>query len=197
MHNPEMVGSGETLAGYSEAIRFATEAHAGQTRKGSDSPYIKHPLEVADIVKTMTDNEEVWTAAVLHDTVEDTDTSIDDIRNIFGERVASLVLSDTEDKREELPPEETWLIRKQETINHLNNTEDLEEKMIVLADKLSNMRQLVKDYSQIGDQVWQRFHQKNKEMHAWYYKSILESTKELDSYNAWQEYKDLVEKVFD
>lgn len=181
---------------FDKAVNFATKAHLGQTRKGSNTPYIEHPLEVADIARTMTSDEEVLSAAVLHDTVEDTDVSIDDIRKSFGSRVADLVMSDTENKRKGISAEKTWKIRKQETIDNLNKTSDVSKKILVLSDKLSNMRQLFRDYSLIGDEVWQRFHQKDKGEHEWYYKSILEATKDLEQYQAWHEYQSLIEAVF-
>ena len=182
---------------FNKAVDFATKAHEGQTRKWSNSPYIEHPIEVANIVKTMTNDEEVLSAAVLHDTIEDTDVPIEDIQRRFGERVAKLVLSDTENKRKELPAEKTWKIRKQETIDHINQTTDLSEKMIILGDKLSNIRQLAENYRAIGDEVWQKFNQKNKKEQEWYYRSILEATRDLSEYAAWKEYETLVNTIFD
>ena len=73
------------------AIVFATEAHEGQYRKGTQIPYILHPMEAAAIVGTMTTDEEIIAGAVLHDVVEDTDTTIDDVQEMFGDRVAYLV----------------------------------------------------------------------------------------------------------
>ena len=70
------------------AIVFATEAHEGQYRKGTQIPYILHPMEAAAIVGTMTTDEEIIAGAVLHDVVEDTDTTIDDVQEMFGDRVA-------------------------------------------------------------------------------------------------------------
>lgn len=181
---------------FEKALKYATKAHAGTTRKGSNEPYINHPIEVAQIAKTMTDDQNVWVAALLHDTVEDTSVTMSDIRKNFGDDVADLVASDTENKRGNLPAAKTWKIRKQETINHLKRTTDLNEKILVLSDKLSNIRQLAQEYKKRHDQVWQLFNQKNKEEHEWYYRSILEATKELSKYPAWQEYKQLVTEVF-
>ena len=181
---------------FARAIDFATEAHKNQRRKGSDVPYIVHPLEAAAIVQTMTDDEEVWVAAVLHDTVEDTPVTQDEIRENFGERVAKLVASDSEDKRENLPPEVSWKIRKEETIDYVTKTPDIAEKMVALGDKLSNMRQMARDYARLGDELWERFNQKDKNEQAWYYRSMLNATKELADYGAWQEYKKLVDEVF-
>ena len=79
------------------AIRFAVDAHSGTERRGKGFPYIIHPLEAMEIVATITNDPEMLAAAVLHDTVEDTDVTTEDIRKIFGERVARLVVSDTSD----------------------------------------------------------------------------------------------------
>ena len=74
-----------------KAIEFATQAHAGQVRKGTSIPYILHPLEAAAICATVTDDLEVLSAAVLHDVVEDTSATVDKIEQQFGARVATLV----------------------------------------------------------------------------------------------------------
>lgn len=177
------------------AIIFATGAHEGQFRKGTQIPYILHPLEAAAIVGTMTTDDEIIAAAVLHDVVEDTDTTVEQIKERFGERVAALVASESEDKRENLSAESTWKIRKQETIDHLK-TAPIEVKMITLGDKLSNIRAIHRDYNAIGNELWQRFNQKDKNEHYWYYKSISECLSDLDGYQAHKEYCELVEKTF-
>ena len=179
-----------------EAIIFATRAHSGQQRKGTNTPYILHPLEAAAIVATMTDDPEIIAAAVLHDIVEDAHVSVDEIAARFCERVAKLVNSETENKREDQPASDTWLIRKQETIHHLSNEMDLAVKMVTLGDKLSNIRAMYRDHLQLGDQLWERFNQHDPKMHAWYYRAVADVTIELSQYPAWQEYWALVEKVF-
>ena len=184
------------MSNFSEAVKFAKKAHKGQTRKGSNAPYIEHPLEVVEIVKTMTDDEDIWSAAILHDTVEDTEVTQEDIYKKFGKRISELVASNTENKRESLPASETWKIRKQETLDRLSGTKDLAEKIIVLADKLSNIRQLANDYAREGESVWKKFNQKDKNEHKWYYESILEATEELREYEAWREYSNLVKNIF-
>lgn len=178
-----------------KTIVFATSAHEGQLRKGTQIPYILHPLEAAAIVGTMTTDDEIIAAAVLHDVVEDTDTTVEQIKERFGERVAALVASESEDKRENLSAESTWKIRKQETIDHLK-TAPIEVKMITLGDKLSNIRAIHRDYNAIGDELWQRFNQKDKNEHYWYYRSIAECLAILDGYQAYKEYCELVEKTF-
>ena len=103
---------------------FASKAHDGMFRKGSNIPYIVHPMEAGAIAASVTDDEEVIAAAILHDVLEDTSICEEEIENEFGKEVLRLVKSDSEDKREELPPEQTWKIRKQETIDYLRNKAD-------------------------------------------------------------------------
>ncbi len=177
------------------AIVFATKAHEGQFRKGTQIPYILHPLEAAAIVGTMTTDEEIIAGAVLHDVVEDTDTTVDDVVDLFGERVGSFVASESENKREDLPAESTWKIRKQETLDHLK-TAPIEVKMITLGDKLSNIRAIYRDYQKIGDALWQRFNQKDKAEHYWYYSGIAECICQLWDYPVYKEYCELIYKVF-
>lgn len=178
-----------------KAIIFAVNAHRGQFRKGSDTPYILHPMEAAAIVGTMTADDEVLAAAVLHDTVEDTGTTIEQIREQFGERVAVLVSAESENKREDQPAASTWKIRKVETIEHLKIA-PIEVKMLTLGDKLSNIRSMYRDHLCLGDKLWQRFNQKDKNEQLWYYKSIAECLSDLAEYPAYREYTDLVENVF-
>lgn len=75
----------------SKAIQFATAAHAGQFRDDGKTPYITHPEKVAEIISTVTNDEDLICAAWLHDTVEDTDTTIQDLQREFGDNVAALV----------------------------------------------------------------------------------------------------------
>lgn len=185
--------SGGTV--FEEAIRFALRAHRGMTRKGSRVPYIVHPLEVASIAATMTEDEEVLAAAVLHDVAEDTPYTVDDIRAQFGNRVAALVASETEDKMRTLPPEQTWLARKTALLAALPAM-TREEKILTLSDKLSNLRSCRKEQLLIGDRLWEKFHEKRKERHAWYYREILRATRELKDEFAYLEYGRLVEEVF-
>ena len=180
----------------SEAIAFAAKAHDGMRRKKSNVPYILHPLEAAVIVGTMTDDQDIIAAAALHDVVEDTDISIEEIEKRFGKRVRELVQSETEDKRADLPPEETWRIRKEESLAVLKNTDDLGVLMIWLGDKLANMRSLYRDWKVEGDAMWQRFHQKDAKGQAWYYRSIVNLTERVSNTSAWLEYKTLTELVF-
>ena len=157
-----------------KAIIYATVMHQGMVRKFSGIPFILHPMEVAQILSTMTDDEEIITAGILHDIVEDTDGTLEEIQKRFGERVALLVSSESEN---EYPDEErsaTWKRRKEESLLVLKNSTDIGVKMLWLADKLANIRSLAGEYSEKGEAIWQTLHQHDPEMQHWYYQSVAE-----------------------
>lgn len=174
-----------------EAIEFATKAHAGQFRKGTKRPYIVHPIEVADIVATMTQDEEIICAAVLHDTIEDCQNVTEDIlKEKFGERVASMVVLESEDKSK------SWEERKGATILRLKSA-SRPVQMIGLADKLSNMRDIDRDYPVEGENLWKRFRMQSKSAIAWYYRGVQEALEQdFAGVEAYEEYCRLVEKNF-
>lgn len=174
-----------------EAIEFATKAHEGQFRKGTKRPYIVHPIEVADITATMTKDEEIISAAVLHDTIEDCASVTKEIlKSHFGDRVASIVAQESEDKS--LP----WEERKSATICHLR-TAPVEVKIIGLADKLSNMRDIDRDYPVLGEELWRRFRMQSKTAMGWYYKGVRDAlSSQFSGTAAYEEYCTLVEKNF-
>ena len=180
----------------SEAIAFSTKAHDGMRRKKGTSPYILHPMEAGTIIGTMTDSQEVIAAGLLHDVVEDAGIAIEEIGERFGERVMQLVASETENKREDLPPEETWRIRKEESIEKLRTTDDIEVLMLWIGDKLSNIRAIYRDFLVEGNALWTKFHQSDVKAQEWYYRSIVKYTERLSDTLAWLEYKTLVEKIF-
>ena len=180
----------------SEAIAFSTMAHDGMRRRKSDAPYILHPMEVGVIIGTMTDRQEVIAAGVLHDVVEDAGISMAEIGERFGARVMELVASETENKHEELPPEETWHMRKAESLERLRTTDDVEVLMLWIGDKLSNIRAIYRDFLAEGNAIWSKFHQSDIAVQAWYYRSILKYTERLSDTLAWEEYKTLVERLF-
>ena len=180
----------------SEAIKFALKAHDGMRRKKSEAPYILHPMEAAVIVGTMTDDQSIIAAAVLHDVVEDAGITADEVEARFGKRVRELVDSETEDKRADLPPADTWRLRKEESLSVLKNTDDIGVLMLWIGDKLSNIRSIYRDFKVEGDAIWQRFNQKDASEHAWYYRSIAALTERLSDTSAWIEYNALTELVF-
>ena len=180
----------------SKAMEFATKAHEGTYRKGTHVPYIVHPLEACQIVAEMTSDPEMIAAAALHDVVEDTPYTLDDIKSVFGERVAQLVANESENKRRgEMKAEDSWHLRKEETIAHLHNA-SIDLKIIALGDKLSNIRALHRDYLAFGDELWKKFNQKNKKQQEWYYRSLVNCFEELNGFPQWKEYVQLCDKVF-
>ena len=180
-----------------KAIGFAMQAHHGMRRKKENIPYIIHPLEVVTILAGMTDDEDILSAAVLHDTVEDTNVSLDVICSEFGQRVMELVKSETEDKRKDRPANETWYIRKKESLDYLNETKDTGIRMLWLSDKLANVRSLHRIWMREGDAMWKGFNQDDPVKQAWYYRSIADILeKDLSKYDAWKEYKFLLDMLF-
>ena len=185
----------ETLL--AKAIAFAAEKHRGQVRKGTNIPYIVHPMEAAAITATMTSDPELIAAAVLHDTLEDCEGVTEDLlRALFGKRVAQLVCAESEEKQADAAG--SWKTRKQVTIDHLQKPECSQAvKILTLSDKLSNLRALHRDQLAIGEKLWKRFNQKDKEMHRWYYASIGSALSCLKECPAWKEYNTLLGEVFD
>lgn len=181
---------------FEKALHFAIEKHSGQVRKMANTPYILHPVEVASIVGTMTDDKEILAAAVLHDTVEDTDTTLEEIEENFGRRVALLVMTETENKRPDKPEAETWELRKEETLIILEHTKDMGVKMMWLGDKLSNMRSFAREYRRRGDAIWLDLNQKDPARQAWYYTKIANCLSELKEYDVYREYVSLLNYVF-
>ena len=178
------------------AIVFATKAHSGTLRKKDGIPYILHPMEVASIAGGITTDVEVLTAALLHDTVEDTNVTLDTIKSQFGDRVAALVASETEDKRRDRSPAETWMQRKMESLAALRNAVDPGVRVLWLSDKLANMRSLARQYEKEGDRMWKDYNQTDPAQQAWYYRTIEALTSDLKDTNAWKELRALNARVF-
>jgi uncharacterized protein (TIGR02172 family) len=157
-----------------EAIIYATVLYQGKVRKFGNMPFILHPMEVAQILSTMTNEQEVITAGILHDIVEDTDGTLSEIEKRFGERVAFLVSSDSEPQYPGEDERYTWKRRKEDSMKVLRNSSDMGVKMLWLADKLANIRSLAGNYSEYGEAVWEQFHQTDPAMQRWYYRTIAE-----------------------
>lgn len=181
---------------FERALEFALKAHKGQVRKGSSLPYIFHPMETALIAMTLTRDQDIIIAALFHDVIEDTRFSAKDIEDAFGSRVAQLVQMESENKRKGQDAAQTWKIRKQEFIDGLED-KSKDEKIIALADKLSNMRATHQGYLKNDEKFWERFHQKDKNMHGWYYRAVADRLKEFQDTDAWQELDRLIREVFE
>ena len=168
-----------------EAIIYATIMHQGKTRKLHNIPYILHPMEVAQILATLTEDEEII--------VEDTDGTMEEIESRFGKRVAALVSSESEPKYPGEDKTATWKKRKEESLLVLQNSKDIGVKMLWLADKLANLRSIARSYSELGEELWKRLHQPDPKEHLWYYQTIAE-TVEL-SLNKTGAFKELIKHI--
>lgn len=157
-----------------KALSFAMEAHRGASRKGTETPYILHPVEVLQILTAMDADTNLMAVGLLHDTLEDTDATLLDIYDQFGTDVAALVNAHTEDKSK------IWYLRKSYTIYELENV-NIRQKLLVLADKVANLRSMYRDYCKIGDDLWERFNAP-KHMQAWYYGALNDGLSDLQNY---------------
>ncbi|SKC38446.1 HD domain-containing protein [Maledivibacter halophilus] len=176
----------------SKAIEVAAKAHEGQYRKLNRIPYIVHPFEVALILQKNNASEEVIAAGILHDTLEDTKLKEKDIEKMFGHDILKLVLGASEELegRKNTP----WYDRKLHTIEHLKNA-IMEVKMVACADKLSNIRSMIKGYDDMGDKLWNKFNAPY-EMQKWYYNGLTESLKELEKFEMYKQFREAVKYLF-
>ena len=177
------------------AIVFAVQAHHNTERRGKGFPYIVHPMEAVEIVATITSDQELLAAAALHDTIEDTDVTVEQIREAFGERVANLVHAESDQFTEGVSEEDSWHDRKQAAIDRLAAASH-DAKIVAMGDKLSNMRAIWRDYQTKGDELWNIFHVKDKTSHEWHYRGLAASLKELEDTFAYQEFVRLIDDVF-
>lgn len=177
------------------AILFAVRAHSGTERRGKGFPYIVHPMEAVAIVSTMTADQELLAAAALHDTVEDTDVTVEQLREAFGERIAALVADESDTFEAGVSEEESWHSRKQAAIDRLSRASH-DAKMVALGDKLSNMRAIARDYAEQGDAFWKLFHVTDPAEHEWHYRGLADALRELSGTFAFQEFEQLINQVF-
>ncbi len=154
---------------YDAALALAARAHRNQLRKGSDLPYIAHPVHVSIILLRHGFDEDLTIAGLLHDVVEDTDVPLEAIRAQFGAQVARLVEAVSETKAvdgAELP----WEQRKAEKLAHLYaGTPDV--AALKAADAIHNAHSIVNDLEETGASVWARF-KRGPEQTISYYDAI-------------------------
>lgn len=177
------------------AIVFAVGAHHNTERRGKGFPYIVHPMEAVEIVATMTSDQELLAAAALHDTVEDTDVTVQQLREEFGDRIADLVHAESDQFTEGISEEDSWHDRKQAAIDRLAAASH-DAKIVAMGDKLSNMRAIWRDYRLRGDELWNIFHVRDKASHEWHYRGLAASLSELADTFAYQEFLRLIDDVF-
>lgn len=183
------------------ALQTAWQAHILQKRKDSEIPYIIHPIEVAIILIENEASEDLITAGLLHDTLEDTAITADFIKINFGSHVASLVVAASEPEKLGLGTKlsikeeiNSWQCRKTHTINFILKA-PLEIKLLTCADKLSNIRSMIKDYNIMGNELWKKFNAGCRDQ-KWYYEELVNSLNELSDYKMYQEFVILVKELF-
>ncbi len=163
--------AGNSNPRFDKALAFAAQAHGAvkQERKGTDFPYIAHPVRVAEILDRFDCDDDVIVAGFLHDTIEDANVKADEISASFGPRVATLVTAASEpDKSLE------WKPRKQHTLEHLEREQDPDVLALVAADKLDNIRSIADTLRHLGqEQTWALFNATRSDQH-WYYRRIAE-----------------------
>lgn len=182
-----------------QAILFAMEKHGsvknkdgtiGQKRKGSGLPYIVHPMEVWQILRNNNCSTVVQIAGLLHDTLEDTDATPEEIKEKFGADVLALVQTESEDKSK------SWKERKQATLDALEKA-STETKQVCCADKLSNCLAQLYDYNQIGDALFERFNkQSTPELQGWYYKGIVKALASLEGMEMYSDLQKTVKNLY-
>ena len=178
-----------------KAIIFATKAHKNTERREKKTPYIIHPLEALSICETMTNDQEILAATVLHDVIEDTEYTYDDILKEFGERVANIVSNESDNTLEGYSKDNPWKNNKELAINRLKKS-NIDCKIVALSDKLSNMRAINRDYKLLGDKIWDRFHEKNPSLHKWRFNELLKCFNELKDTFAYKELEFLIKDTF-
>ena len=175
------------------AIYYATRAHKNQRRKIEDVDMIFHPFTVGMILQRNNCDEDIVTAGILHDVVEDTKYSFDDIEKDFGKQIRDYVYDASEpDKSLE------WEDRKQHTIDQIKNA-PLGSKLIVACDKISNLEDLEDCIELYGEEKSWSPLKRNKEKQKWYYTKVYESCIEGVDKNhpIFQRYADILKRLFD
>ncbi len=152
-----------------KAKHFAINAHKGQIRKNEpDKPMIIHPINVGMLLEEYGCSDNVVAAGYLHDVVEDTEYNLKDIEKIFGWNIANLVKGATEPDKSL-----SWKERKQHTIDKIKKM-SFENKLIVCADKINNLEDLMLKFHKTGIRDFSRFNE-GEEQQKWYYTGVYES----------------------
>ncbi len=165
-----------------QAMILATTLHWNQRRKADRYPYIIHPFSVMYIVSRYTSEESILCAALLHDVLEDVPEqqySRLQMQSQFGERVAALVYSVSEDKKAGMTKEEekkTWQQRKNSYLAKLKTATDEGTSLIAAADKIHNIQSMIDVYPVYGEELWQAF-SAPKEKTLWFYDEVIRALK--------------------
>jgi (p)ppGpp synthase/HD superfamily hydrolase len=149
-----------------DAIELAARAHHNQVRKGTEIPYVVHPLAVAGWLIRANCPENMVIAALLHDVVEDTPVTFEEVRSQFGSEVVGLVAALSEPDKKA-----SWEDRKAHTVDYLEKQANDDVLMIALADKLDNVRAIRNGLESEPERFWDRFN-RPREKQKWYYERL-------------------------
>jgi len=144
-----------------QAKQFAYKAHKGMKRKGKELPFTYHLELVNKILKTLTDDDNILAAGWLHDVIEDTPITLEELKKEFNDELCYYVELETEDKSL------SWKERKLKQIQELKENKS-EVVLIAYSDKIANLTEMANDYKLIKDELWNRFN-RGKEEQYWYY----------------------------
>jgi len=170
------------------AIKVATKVHEGQVRKGSDVPYIVHPYSTARILTKYGCSDEEIAAGLLHDVVEDTPMTLEEVSEIFGDNISAIVSGCSEDKSL------SWHERKSHTIMKMKSA-SMSIRLVSCADKTSNLISTVSDYGDMGEELWNSFSE-GREKQEWYYRGLSDSFSYPPNHNLFSQFGLDVEGFF-
>ena len=183
-----------------KAFEFAYVNHAGSTRKGTQIPYIVHPIDVAAILMKNNASEDMIVAGLLHDVIEEENVELAEIERSFGKKIADLVNFVTEPKelrKSDMDGKKTWEARKQSTINKIKSATD-EQKLLLCADKLANIRDIIIEYKKLGNELWQKFNAP-MDKQRWYYRSLCKvflKGEGISDYSVFNQFEECVTQIF-
>ena len=157
-----------------KAIDTAVKYHRGQYRKGYDfkMPYVTHAMATAEILKRYTDDVEIISAGILHDTIEDTNYTRSQLIKDFGKRTSKIVLCVTENisLKKKLGGLKSWKIRKQGYLDNIRRA-PIECVMVSCADKIHNLSTLSEQHKALGKRIWKKYNAHPQE-HLWFFTEL-------------------------
>lgn len=170
-----------------KATQVAVNAHAGQVRKSDGTPYIAHPLTVARMLDKAGFDEVTVAAAILHDVLEDTSLSREELQNVMGDEILHIVEKLSEDTSLK------WEERKQRYIDTVKHAEE-SVKAVSVGDKIHNLRSLIDAYKTQGPSIWKKFN-RGKDTKLWFEMSLLEALRETWDHPLLDTYESLIHEV--
>ncbi len=172
-----------------KAIYFATKAHTNQRRLRDDIEFIIHPYTVAMMVKDLGLDEKYVIGALLHDVIEDTSYTYDDIEKEFSKEIADIVLKVTEDKSIK-----DWKTKKEEFINRFKTEEDENIILIEICDKLHNLLFDYEKFKKYGKDIFNKGH--SYEKNIWFYNTMYDVLSKKTDNKIKDRLKNMIDEFF-